>query len=174
MTSELEGFRSRLRGVLVFPVTPFRQDLSLDLEGLATNLAALAEHPFAALVAAGGTGEVYSLTPAEQKDVLLSYYEAIGQASPRALVVYGRDWVQPAPAWVERLAERVPTLVAWKDGQGDLRRLAQVPARVGERLAWVGGADDDCAPGYYAIGLRAAADRALLWPGRTGVDFEAR
>jgi 5-dehydro-4-deoxyglucarate dehydratase len=209
MALDLEGFRARLRGVLAFPVTPFEEDLSLDLDGLTRNVAALAEHPFAALVAAGGTGEVYSLTPAEQNDVvratvaaargrmpvvagvgfnqplamemaasaaeagadailalppyypqaddegLMAYYEAIGRASPRALVVYGRDWVNPAPAWVERLAERVPTLVAWKDGQGDLRRLAQMRARVGERLAWVGGAGDDCVPGYYAIGLRA-------------------
>jgi 5-dehydro-4-deoxyglucarate dehydratase len=209
MAIDAAEFRARLRGVLAFPVTPFKDDLSLDLDGLATNVGALAERPFSALVAAGGTGEVYSLTPTEQDAVvrttvdaargrlpvmagvgfnqavavetarsaseagadailalppyypqadeegLLAYYEAIGRASAHALVVYGRDWVQPGPAWVERLAARVPTLVAWKDGQGDLRRLAQIRARVGERLAWIGGAGDDCVPGYYAIGLRA-------------------
>jgi len=209
MAMDPAALRARLTGVLAFPVTPFGDDLSLDLAGLARNVEDLAAHPFAALVAAGGTGEVYSLTPSEQASVvratveaargrapivagvgvspavaaeaaraaaaagadailalppyyphadeegLLAYYEAVGRASALALVVYGRDWVQPGPAWVERLAERVPTLVAWKDGHGDVRRLAQIRARVGDRLAWLGGAGDDCVPAYYAIGLRA-------------------
>lgn len=30
--------------------------------------------------------------------------------------------VNPEADWVLRLAERVPTLWAWKDGQADLRR----------------------------------------------------
>jgi len=200
---------AKLHGVMAFPVTPFHADLSLNLHGLCENVRALADHALAGIVVAGGTGEMYSLTPAEHLAVvraavdaargrvpvvagvglnhhlavemaraaadsgadavlalppyyfqadeegLLEYYEAIGRATPRALLVYSRDWLQPAPAWVERLAARVPTLVAWKDGQGDLRRLGQIRARVGERLAWVGGAGDDAVPGYYAIGLRA-------------------
>ena len=30
-----------------------------------------------------------------------------------------------------------------------------IKQRVGDRLAWVGGAGDDMVPGYYAMGLRA-------------------
>ncbi len=56
------GLRNRFRGVFGFPVTPFHPDLSLDLEGLARNVDRMAGHPFCALVAAGGTGELYSLT----------------------------------------------------------------------------------------------------------------
>ena len=55
----------KLTGVFGFPVTPFRKDLTLDLEGLGRNVAEMAQHPFCALVAAGGTGELYSLTPEE-------------------------------------------------------------------------------------------------------------
>jgi 5-dehydro-4-deoxyglucarate dehydratase len=201
-------FRSKLLGVIAFPVTPFREDLSLDLPGLRRNLRALVEHPVCAVVAAGGTGELYSLTPAEHAQVvgamveetrgrvpviagvgfghalavemaeaaaragaeailalppyypnadeqgLLKYYEAIGRATPRPLLVYSRDWVNPGPEWVERLAGRVPTLTAWKEGQGDIRRFQQIMARLGERLHWIGGAGDDCVPGYYSIGIR--------------------
>jgi 5-dehydro-4-deoxyglucarate dehydratase len=93
--------------------------------------------------------------PTADEEGLLAYYGTIGRASTCALVVYGRDWLQPGPAFVEKLAARVPSLVAWKDGDGDLRRLAQIRARLGDRLAWLGGAGDDCVPGYYAIGLRA-------------------
>jgi len=44
--------------------------------------------------------------------------------------------------------------MAWKDGQGDIRRYQQIINRVGDRLYWIGGAGDDCVPGYYSIGIR--------------------
>ncbi len=49
----------------------------------------------------------------------------------------------------------IPNLVAWKDGQGDIRRLQILRAHVGDRLHWVGGAGDDLVPAYYGIGIRA-------------------
>jgi 5-dehydro-4-deoxyglucarate dehydratase len=59
-----------LKGVFGFPLTPFRPDLSLDLDALAANVSEMARHPFCALVAAGGTGELYSLTPEEVEAVV--------------------------------------------------------------------------------------------------------
>jgi dihydrodipicolinate synthase/N-acetylneuraminate lyase len=70
------------------------------------------------------------------------------------MLVYSRDWVNPGPAWVESLAAKVPTLAAWKEGQGDVRRYQQIMQRVGSRLHWIGGVGDDCVPGYYSIGIR--------------------
>ena len=202
-----EEFR-KLHGVIAFPVTPFHDDFSLDTAGLRRNIRELVRHPLAAIVAAGGTGEMYSLTPSEHLEVvravveevngkvpviagtgfsrqlsielaqqsehagadgilalppyypnaddvgLAEYYVAIGAATPLGLFVYSRDWVNPSPAWVEQLAERVPTLVGWKDGQGDIRRCQQIMNRMGDRLHWIGGAGDDCVPGYYSIGIR--------------------
>jgi 5-dehydro-4-deoxyglucarate dehydratase len=166
------------------------------------------QHPIAAIVAAGGTGEIYSLTPSEHQEVvkttveevrgripviagtgfnqrmavafaqeseragadailalppyypnadeeaLAEYYAAIGGATSLGLFVYSRDWVSPGPAWVERLAAKIPTLIAWKDGQGDIRRYEQIMNRVGDRLYWIGGVGDDCVPAYYSIGIR--------------------
>jgi 5-dehydro-4-deoxyglucarate dehydratase len=204
-----EQLREKLRGVIAFPVTPFKADLSLDIAGLRRNIQFLLQHPIAAIVAAGGTGEVYSLTPTEHlavtntiveevggripiisgtgfnlpiaielaqqsarlkvdailalppyyphadDDGLMEYYQAIGAATSLPLLVYSRDWVNPSSAWVERLATTVPTLFGWKDGQGDIRRYQQLIHRVGNRLHWIGGAGDDCVPGYYSIGIRA-------------------
>jgi len=201
-------FRKKLRGVIAFPVTPFKPDLSLDIPGLRRNLQALVKHPLCAVVAAGGTGELYSLTPAEHQEVvratveevqgacpviagvgfnralgielakasaksgvdailalppyypgadddaLMDYYRAIGGATDLGFLVYSRDWVNPSPAWVEKLAKAVPTLVAWKDGQGDVRRYAQIMHRLGDRLHWIGGIGDDNIPAYYSIGIR--------------------
>jgi 5-dehydro-4-deoxyglucarate dehydratase len=203
-----EELRPKLTGVIAFPITPFKPDLSLDLVGLRKNLRELIRHPLAAIVAAGGTGELYSLTPSEHllvvgaiaeevngkipviggtgfnypigmelakqaaaagtdailalppyypnsdDNALVEYYAAIGNATPLPLFVYSRDWLNPTPSWVEKLAARVPTLIAWKDGQGDIRRYQQIIHRLGDRLHWIGGAGDDCVPGYYSIGIR--------------------
>lgn len=199
--------RSKFSGVIAFPVTPFKKDLTLDLAGLRGNLTRLIEHPVCAVVAAGGTGEMYSLTPAEHLRVIkttvetvggkapviagvgfnqglaiemaqaaqsagadgilalppyypqaddegmLAYYSAIGRATPLGMLIYSRDWVNFSPAMVERLTE-IPTLIAWKDGQGDVRRLQTLINRLGDRLYWIGGAGDDAVPAYYSIGIR--------------------
>src|SRR3954451_4334302 len=206
-----DRLRDALTGVIGFPVTPFRIDLSVDLEALRRNVRAMLEHPLAAIVAAGGTGELYSLTPTEHLDVvrvvveeagargnlpviagtgfnsslgaelarqaaaagasgilafppyypgaeedgLLTYYAALGEATGLGLFIYSRDWFHPSAAMVERIASAVPTLIAWKDGQGDIRRLQMIKERVGDRLCWIGGAGDDMVPAYYAIGIRA-------------------
>lgn len=199
--------RNKLSGVIAFPVTPFRDNLSLDLPGLHHNLTKLLEHPISAVVAAGGTGEMYSLTPAEYARVieltthavedrvpviagvgfglrlavemaqaaekagadgilafppyypdaddegLIEYYRAIGDATQLGMLIYTRDWASFTPAMVERLSA-IPSLVAWKDGHGDIRRLQAIINRVGDRLHWIGGAGDDMVAAYYSIGIR--------------------
>ena len=67
---EPSELRAKLSGVIAFPITPFKNDLSLDVEGLQENLAKLLAHPICAVVAAGGTGEMYSLTPAEHLEII--------------------------------------------------------------------------------------------------------
>jgi 5-dehydro-4-deoxyglucarate dehydratase len=200
--------RSRLSGVIAFPITPFKHDLSLDLPGLHENLSKLIEHPISAIVAAGGTGEMYSLTPAEYGRVveltvhaiegripviagvgfgqrlgiemaqaaehagadgvlvfppyypqadehgLIDYYRSIANATELGVLIYSRDWATFSPAMVERLSVIIPTLVGWKDGQGDIRRLQAIMNRVGDRLLWIGGAGDDMVAAYYSTGIR--------------------
>lgn len=208
MISHADALRAGLTGPLAFPVTPFRPDGALDLEGLRRNLERLCNPAAAAVVAAGGTGELYSLTPAEHLAVvtaaveicgpqvpiiagvginaamasewaaqaaragaagilifppyypqaddagLIEYYRAIAGATRLPALIYSRDWFHPGAALVERLSA-IPSLVAWKDGQGDIRRLQILMARVGDRLQWIGGAGDDMVPAYYATGIRA-------------------
>src|ERR1041385_7356924 len=149
-------------GVISFPVTPFKRDLSLDLEGHRRNLRFILKYPLTAIVAPAGTGEMYSLSPEEHLAVvkatveevdgkvpvltgvgfnypiaielakqsakagvdgilalppyfpgaddqgLFDYYKAIGGATKLGLLVYSRDWVNPGPAFVKKLADAVP------------------------------------------------------------------
>ena len=227
--------RNKLNGVIAFPVTPFKEDLSLDLPGLHENLTKLLEHPIAAVVAAGGTGELYSLTPAEyvrvvelttlaiedrvpviagvgfgqrlavemaqaaekagadgilafppyypqaEDEGLFEYYSAIGNATRLGMLIYSRDWASFTPSMVERLTA-IPTLIAWKDGQGDIRRLQMIMNHVGDRLHWIGGAGDDMVAAYFSIGvttftssIATVAPRLSLrlWELAEGSDSEA-
>lgn len=52
-------------GLLSFPVTHFKEDLSFDEAGYREHLGHLASFPAAGLFAAGGTGEFFSLTAGE-------------------------------------------------------------------------------------------------------------
>jgi len=200
--------RQKLQGVVSFPCTPFKKDLSLDLDGLRQNLRSLLKQPICAVVSPAGTGEIHSLAPTEHLAVvktaieevkgrvpvltgvgfnppiavemakqaaavgvsgilafpsyypspddegIIAYYKAIADATPLGLLIYSRDWFNPSPTLVEKLAQAIPNLIAWKDGQADIRRYQMIRERVGNRLHWIGGAGDDAVPAYYSIGIR--------------------
>lgn len=208
MTMQPNELRKRLHGVISFPCTPFKKDLSLDLDGLRKNLRELLKHPVCAVVAPAGTGELHCLSSAEHLAVIkttveevkgrvpvltgvgfntpiatemareataagvsgilafppyypnpdeegvVAYYKAIADATPLGILIYSRDWFNPSPALVERLAQAMPNLIAWKDGQADMRRYQMIRQRLGDRLHWIGGAGDDAVPAYYSIGIR--------------------
>ena len=77
---------TKLEGVIGFPVTPFNDDHSLDIDGHRKNVRYMLEQPMCALVAAGGTGELYSLTPDEVRQVVEATIE---EAAGRAPVIAG-------------------------------------------------------------------------------------
>jgi len=201
--------RNKLNGVIALPETPFNADYALDLEGLRRNIRFLIKYPVCALVAGGGSGEFYTLTPEEHRAVLeatvaeaagkmpviaavgfntemasemarqaetqgasgilvfppyytnavdegiVDYYTRVAAAAPRlGQIVYTRDWLALSSGQVERLS-KIPNMMALQDGQGDIRRLQTIKARLGDRLHWIGGAGDDMLPAYLALGMRS-------------------
>jgi 5-dehydro-4-deoxyglucarate dehydratase len=63
--------RSRLgSGLLSFPVTHFDDDLSFNEDAYRENIVRLAKYDVGGLFAAGGTGEFFSLSPAEVEQVV--------------------------------------------------------------------------------------------------------
>lgn len=69
-------------GLLSFPVTHFRDDLSFDETAYRDNLGRLADYKVSGLFAAGGTGEFFSLTPAEIDRVLRAAVEETRGRTP--------------------------------------------------------------------------------------------
>src|SRR5690348_3480076 len=93
--------RQQLKGVIAFPVTPFKADLSLDLDGLKANVGVLLRHPVCAVVAAAGTGELYSLSPAEHGAVVRTIVAAV---QGRAPVIAATGFNPPIAAELARQA----------------------------------------------------------------------
>ncbi|GGY98226.1 5-dehydro-4-deoxyglucarate dehydratase [Streptomyces poonensis] len=69
-------------GLLSFPVTHFRDDLSFDEEAYRENIVRLAQYDVGGLFAAGGTGEFFSLTPSEVERVVTAAAESAPDATP--------------------------------------------------------------------------------------------
>ncbi|MDE0165001.1 MAG: 5-dehydro-4-deoxyglucarate dehydratase [Bryobacterales bacterium] len=223
-----EELKGQLGGVITFPVTIFKDDLSLDIEGYRQNVAEMLRFPLCAVVAAGGTGEMYSMTPEEHFEVikatieevggktrvlagvgfnmplavemakkaeeagadgilcfppyypnadregLLHYYKAIGEATNLGLFVYSRDWATFSATEVWRLCEAIPNLIAWKEGQADLRAYQRIMERCGDRLHWIGGIGDDMVPGYYSIGIRTYTSSIAVLSPRLSLQLHER
>ncbi len=74
------------RGLLSFPVTPFHADMSFNEAQYRDNMEWLCGYNVAGLFAAGGTGEFFSLTPAEVARVVAV---AVEQAKGRVPVIAG-------------------------------------------------------------------------------------
>lgn len=212
-----------LRGALAFPITPYAEDGSVDLDAVRENAAFLATSRIAAIVAPSGTGEIFALTPEEATAIvkatvdvagdkpviaaagigptigarmakeaeeagaaaimvvppyygkpdaegLIAYYETIAAATSLPIIPYARDAALFSPAQVVTLVERVPQVIAFKDGRADVRLFQQireyVSAKLGaDRLVWLGGSGDDLVGPYFAAGAEGyTSSLACFWP----------
>jgi 5-dehydro-4-deoxyglucarate dehydratase len=76
---QTEEIKKRIgAGLLSFPVTHFDNDLNFFKTGYQDHVARLAHYDAAALFAAGGTGEFFSLLPSEVIEVLSAAKEVAG------------------------------------------------------------------------------------------------
>ncbi|MFB4307547.1 5-dehydro-4-deoxyglucarate dehydratase [Actinomadura sp. GTD37] len=89
-------------GLLSFPVTHFRDDLSFDEPAYRENIARLGGYEVAGLFAAGGTGEFFSLTPEEAGRVVRA---AVAEAPDGLPVVAPAGYGTAAAARMARDAE---------------------------------------------------------------------
>lgn len=101
---------------------------------IATDLAKDAE-------AAGADGVLLLppyLTNATQEG-LAAHIEAVCRSTKLGVIVYNRDNAIINEDTLEKICERNPNLVGFKDGVGDLELMMRVYARMGDRLTYIGG-----------------------------------
>ena len=70
---------------------------------------------------------------------LVAHVEAVCAATKLGVIFYNRDNAILNDVWLEKLCERCPNLVGFKDGYGDIELMTRIYARMGDRLTYVGG-----------------------------------
>jgi 5-dehydro-4-deoxyglucarate dehydratase len=182
LSLDLEGLRRNLRSLLRYPVCAIvapagtgefhslapEEHLAVvrtaleEVKGRVPVLTGTGFNPaiaaqLARQAAAAGVNGILAFPPyypQPDDDGVIAYYRGIAEATSLGMLIYSRDWFSPGPALVERLAQQIPNLIAWKDGQANMRAYQMIRRRVGDRLHWIGGAGDDAVPAYYAMGIR--------------------
>lgn len=91
------------QGLLSFPVTHFTADDAFDEAPYRAHCAWMLEHELAGLFAAGGTGEFFSLTPAEVVTVVAA---AVAETNGRIPVVSGCGYGTAIATGIARDAEK--------------------------------------------------------------------
>lgn len=70
---------------------------------------------------------------------LVAHVEAVCASTKLGVIFYNRDNAIINDVWLERLCERCPNLVGFKDGYGDIELMTRIYARMGDRLTYIGG-----------------------------------
>jgi 5-dehydro-4-deoxyglucarate dehydratase len=70
---------------------------------------------------------------------LSAHVETVCRSTRLGVIVYNRDNAILNEDSVERLCERNPNLVGFKDGVGDIELMTRIYARMGDRLTYIGG-----------------------------------
>jgi 5-dehydro-4-deoxyglucarate dehydratase len=110
----------------------------------------------------------YYATPDPQG--LVEYYCQVAAATSLGVLPYARDAAVFTPDLVVDLARRVPNLIAFKDGRGDVRLFQRLREHVveqlgAERLVWLAGVGDDLVATYFAAGAEGfTSSLACFWP----------
>lgn len=214
-------------GLLSFPITDFDANGDFEPASYTKRLEWLAPYGASALFVGGGTGEGFSLTPAEHEDVvrtavaacgkevpiiaaaaygtriaadmarnaekngaagllLLPHYltetsvegicrhvEAVCAATSLGVIVYNRNVCKLNADALERLAEKCPNLIGFKDGVGEIENMVSIRRRLGDRFAYLGGLPtaEVYAEAYKAMGVDVYSSAVFNFIPRTALTF---
>jgi 5-dehydro-4-deoxyglucarate dehydratase len=74
-----------------------------------------------------------------EQDGLAAHVEAVCRSTKLGVIVYNRDNAILQPDTLARLCDRVPNLVGFKDGVGDIELMTRIYSELGDRLTYIGG-----------------------------------
>jgi 5-dehydro-4-deoxyglucarate dehydratase len=112
------------------------------------------------------------LTEASQ-DGLVAHVEAVCNATNLGVVVYNRAQCRLSPQSLEKLADRCPNLIGFKDGLGDIELMMQIWRRMGDRFSYLGGLPtaEVYAAAYKALGVPVYSSAVFNFMPKLAMDF---
>ena len=97
---------------------------------------------FAVAGEAAGADGILLLPPYlvnSEPDGLAAHVEAVCATTKLGVIFYNRDNAILNESTLEKLCDRCPNLIGFKDGVGDIELMTRIYARLGDRLTYVGG-----------------------------------
>ncbi|MVW59948.1 5-dehydro-4-deoxyglucarate dehydratase [Massilia sp. NEAU-DD11] len=112
------------------------------------------------------------LTEASQ-DGLVAHVEAVCNSVKIGVVVYNRAQCRLTPDSLEKLADRCPNLIGFKDGIGDIELMVSIWRRLGDRFSYLGGLPtaEVYAAAYKALGVPVYSSAVFNFMPKLAMDF---
>lgn len=112
------------------------------------------------------------LTEASE-DGIAAHVEQVCKSIDIGVVFYNRANSRLGPDHLERLAERCPNLVGYKDGVGDIEAMVRVRRRMGSRFSYLGGLPtaEVYAAAYKALGVPVYSSAVFNFIPKTAMEF---
>ncbi|WP_369063668.1 5-dehydro-4-deoxyglucarate dehydratase [Burkholderia gladioli] len=113
------------------------------------------------------------LTEASQEGIA-DHAEQVCKAVPDiGVIIYSRANSKLNADMLERLAERCPNLIGFKDGVGEIEAMVTIRRRLGDRFAYLGGLPtaEVYAAAYKALGVPVYSSAVFNFIPKTAMDF---
>ncbi|MBD9500706.1 5-dehydro-4-deoxyglucarate dehydratase [Pseudomonas sp. PDM23] len=112
------------------------------------------------------------LTEASQEG-LVAHVEQVCRSVDFGVVVYNRNVCRLNADSLEKLADRCPNLIGFKDGIGEIEPMVAIRRRLGERLTYLGGLPtaEVYAAAYKALGVPVYSSAVFNFIPKTAIDF---
>lgn len=112
------------------------------------------------------------LTEAGQEG-LAAHVEQVCKSVKFGVIVYNRANSRLTPDTLEKLAERCPNLIGFKDGVGDIELMSAIHLRMGERFSYLGGLPtaEVYAAAYKALGTPVYSSAVFNFIPKTAMTF---
>ena len=112
------------------------------------------------------------LTEASQ-DGLVAHVEQVCKSVNIGVVVYNRAQCRLTAESLEKLADRCPNLIGFKDGIGDIELMVSIWRRMGDRFSYLGGLPtaEVYAAAYKALGVPVYSSAVFNFMPQLAMDF---
>lgn len=106
-------------------------------------------------------------------DGIAAHVEQVCRSVKIGVIVYNRANSKLGADELERLAEKCPNLIGFKDGVGDIERMVQIRRRMGERFSYLGGLPtaEVYAAAYRALGVPVYSSAVFNFIPKTAMRF---
>ncbi|AOY96214.1 5-dehydro-4-deoxyglucarate dehydratase [Cupriavidus sp. USMAA2-4] len=104
---------------------------------------------------------------------IAAHVEEVCKAIDIGVIVYNRANSRLTADMLERLADRCPNLIGFKDGVGEIENMVRIRRRLGDRLSYLGGLPtaEVYAAAYKALGVPVYSSAVFNFIPKTAMDF---